>query len=191
MNNIALSIVQRRGFRFVLAGVLALAGTLAAAEAYRVPAAFLFQVVQATSEPTHTADGNVMWPQTPEETAQQMVEVARVVLRSDAQRPFPERITVVLAVKPADDVLHSTAITMTHEGEGSYSAAAAHAEEKAALVVWTVRHWMAFAKGHVVLERVDGAPDWSQAVAAEEDGTTIQLEVPGALPVPYPIQVPD
>ena len=181
--------------RILILAAFALACTLAAAELYRVPAAFFVQVAQATSEPTRTADGSVMWPQKPEETAKQIAEVARVVLRSEAQRPFPERITVVLAVKPADDVLHSTAITMTHEGEGSYSAVAAHAEEhaeeKAALAVWTARHWQAFAKGQVVLERVDGAPDWSQAVEAEEDGTTIQLEVPGALPVPFPIQVTD
>lgn len=70
--------------RILILAAFALACTLAAAELYRVPAAFFVQVAQATSEPTHTADGSVMWPQKPEETAKQIAEVARVVLRSEA-----------------------------------------------------------------------------------------------------------
>ena len=180
--------------QFFLAGVCGLlAGALAAAEVYRVPAAFYIQLVQATSPPpTRSADGSVTtWNQRPEETAEHFAVVPRVVLRSEVPRSFPERITVVFAVKPEDEAIHSVAVAMTHEGEGSYSAMAAAPEQKAALVNFAVRHRMAFFRGHVVLERVDGAPDWSRAVAAEEEGATIRLEVPGALPVPYPIQAPD
>ena len=179
--------------RFFLAGVCGLlANALAAAEVYRVPAAFYVQLMQATSPPpTRNADGNFELKQLPEETAKHFADAPRVVLRSAVPRPFPERITVVFAVKPEDEALHSVAVAMTHEGEGSYSAMAAAPEQKAALVNFAVRHRMAFFRGHVVLERVDGAPDWSRAVAAEEEGATIRLEVPGALPVPYPIQAPD
>ena len=98
---------------------------------------------------------------------------------------------MVFAVKPEDEALHSVAVAMTHEGEGSYSAMAAAPEQKAALVDFAVRHREDFGRGHVVLERVDGAPDWSRAVAAKEEGATIRLEVPGALPFPYPVQVRD
>ena len=179
--------------RFFLAGVCGLlANALAAAEVYRVPAAFYVQLMQATSPPpTRNADGNFELKQLPEETAKHFADVPRVVLRSAVPRPFPERITVVFAVKPEDEALHSVAVAMTHEGEGSYSAMAAAPEQKAALIGFAARHWKAFGRGHVVLERVDGAPDWSRAVAAEEEGATIRLEVPGALPFPYPVQVQD
>ena len=180
--------------RFFLAGVCGLlANALAAAEVYRVPAVFFFQLVQATSPPpTRSADGSVTaWNQRPEETAEHFADVPRVVLRSAVPRPFPERITAVFAVKPEDEALHPVAVAMTHEGEGSYSAMAAAPEQKAALIDFAVRHREDFGRGHVVLERVDGAPDWSRAVAAEEEGATIRLEVPGALPFPYPVQVQD
>ncbi len=178
--------------RLILAGACVLiANALAAAEVYRVPGAFFVQLVQTTVQPTRNADGNTTWGQGPEDAVKHIADVPRVVFRSETQRPFPDRITVVFAVKLEDEALHSTAISMIHEGEGSYTAKAAKPEEKAALIAWAARHWKPLAKGQVVLERVDGAPEWSRAVAAEEDGTTIRLEVPGALPVPYPIEVPD
>ena len=175
--------------RILLVGVCAFLPSVAVAELYRIPATFYVQLVQVTSQPTRDVEGEVAWNQGPEDTMSHFADVPRVVLRSEVQRPFPERITVVLAVMPEDKILHSAAVAMTHEGDGSYSAKAATPEEKATLITWAAKHWQDFVKEHVVLERVDGAPDWSQA-ATTESGTSIRIEIPGALPVPpYPIKL--